>query len=77
MEEYRRTFEALAAPLVDLPEEVLVSIFINELKPTIKAEVRLHRPIGLTLTRSLQEPILEPIAPQVRIIPLDQMPNYI
>lgn len=47
VEEYRRMFQALAAPLVDLLEEVLASTYINGLKPTIKAEVRLHQPIGL------------------------------
>lgn len=44
--DFKREFEALAAPVQGMPEEVLESTFLNGLKPAIRAEVRLLRPNG-------------------------------
>ncbi|XP_031249523.1 uncharacterized protein LOC116107390 [Pistacia vera] len=40
MEDYRRKFEVLFAPLRDKKEDTLWAAFLNELRPEIKAEVR-------------------------------------
>ncbi|KVH98696.1 protein of unknown function DUF627, N-terminal [Cynara cardunculus var. scolymus] len=45
--EYRHSFEILAATLLDLPEKVLERNFVNSLKTTVQAEMRLMRPQGL------------------------------
>lgn len=45
--EYQRAFEIFPAPLLSLPEGVLVGSFVNGLKPTIRAEVRMLKPQGL------------------------------
>lgn len=47
VEESRRKFMFLAAPLNDVSEEVLLSQFINGLDPMVKAEVRLLSPYNL------------------------------
>ncbi|EXB74477.1 hypothetical protein L484_026170 [Morus notabilis] len=44
---YRRQFEVLAAPLRDVSEQVLESSFVNRLKPEVRAEIRLMKPIWL------------------------------
>ncbi|EXB92422.1 hypothetical protein L484_021406 [Morus notabilis] len=41
-------FEVSAAPLHDVPEEILEGIFVNGLKAEIRAELRLLKPAGLT-----------------------------
>lgn len=46
--EFRRAFEVLAAPLKDLPDEVLESTFMNGLLPKIWAEICLLCPTGLS-----------------------------
>ena len=45
--EYQSSFEVLASPLQNLPEQLLEGIFINGLKPKIRAEVSLLKPVGL------------------------------
>lgn len=45
--EFRHTYELLVAPLMEIPEEVTESTFINGLKSHIKAEVQLLQPKGL------------------------------
>ena len=42
--EYRRNFEVSAAPLQEVPEEILEGIFINGLRADIRAELRLLKP---------------------------------
>lgn len=45
--EFRWEFEVLAAPLKEIPYEVLKSTFVNRLKPKIRAEIRVLGPKGL------------------------------
>lgn len=45
--EYQETFEALSAPLPQLPDEVLEKAFLNGLDPVIRAEVLATEPKGL------------------------------
>lgn len=47
VEEYRRQFIKLAAPLENVPEQILMGQFINGLKDEVKAEVRLLNPVNL------------------------------
>lgn len=53
MDNYRRKFEVSAAPLQNVPEEVLEGIFANGLKAEIRAELRLLKPEGLTEEKNL------------------------
>lgn len=46
LEEFRRSFEALAASTPGIPEEILESAFINELNPKISAELGYINQIG-------------------------------
>lgn len=46
--EYRRKFEVSAAPLHEVPEEILEGIFMNGLKPEIQTELCLLKPVVLT-----------------------------
>lgn len=45
--EYRQKFIEMVAPLDDVPENILMSQFINGLKEGIKAELRLLNPLNL------------------------------
>ena len=47
MAEYRRDFEFMSASMAGLLDEVLESTFVNGLKPEIRAEVRVLKPVGL------------------------------
>lgn len=48
MEEYRRRYGKLVAPLDGIPKEVFLSQFINGLDYLIKAKLRLMNPITLS-----------------------------
>lgn len=45
--EYHRKFEIYSAPLPNLEETVLVTVFLNGLRPSLKAAVVSRRPVGL------------------------------
>lgn len=45
--DYRNCFETLASPIEEMPEAVLEGHFVNGLKPEIRAEIRVLRPLGL------------------------------
>ena len=47
VQEYRRQFEMLSAPLQELPPSVLEAAFVNGLRPDIQAELRQLDPTGL------------------------------
>ncbi|KAL4578141.1 hypothetical protein LXL04_014260 [Taraxacum kok-saghyz] len=59
MEDYRRKFVSLAAPLEGISEEVFLSQFINGLNPVIKAELRLLDPINLNMAKDMVAKIEE------------------
>lgn len=44
--EFRRRFETLGSPLTEISEEVMECNFLNRLKPSIRVEVQLLRPMG-------------------------------
>lgn len=44
---YRRWFETLASLLIVISKKVMECNFLNGLKPEIKAEFQLYRPVGL------------------------------
>ena len=47
MAKYQRAYELMLASMTRLPEEVLESTFVKGLKPEVRAEVRVLKPIGL------------------------------
>ena len=47
MAEYRRDFEQLSSSLNGLSKEVMESTFVKRLRPEMKVELRLMKPVGL------------------------------
>lgn len=45
--EYHQKFEVYSTPLPNMKESVLVMVFLNGLRPSLKAEVMSRRPLGL------------------------------
>ena len=45
--DYRKEYELMSATMTGLPDEVLESTFVKGLKPEIRAEVRVLKPMGL------------------------------
>ena len=47
MREFRQTFEVMASSLQGAPEQALEGVFVNRLRPDIRAEVQMVMPCRL------------------------------
>lgn len=59
VDDYRKKFVALAAPLEGISEEIFLGQFINGLDPVVKAELRLLDPINLNVAMDIASKIEE------------------